>query len=319
MRNLVLIILAVSLNTTLFSANTDLQNKYLQAKQYQERNKFEPILEELATTYVDSMYGQLALLELAKLNLLDRNYESAISFLKKIHLPQISEKQFWLAKAYLKNEQFQLAIISAQIYIADGANSGNIEEAYFIMAEAFQKQQNYRQALKTLEELKNSQHINNNIPLLHYKMGICCELLADYNSALIYYKKLKQEFPYHQYSYLAEEQVYKLKSDKKINVDLTNFSSYRLVDPNHKPVQNTQIESNLYLQAGAFKSKTNAKKIGNKIKSIGYDFSIFTKIKNKNKLYVVVVGPFMNENKMSTARQKLEKNGVNSFVVKNYN
>ncbi len=318
MKILIVIIILIGQLSYVFCDEKDLESVYNKAKEQQKRSKFKPQLQKLADQHPDNKYGQLALLDLAKLSLLERDYQTAISHLKKIHHPLIEDKQLWMAKAYLKNEQFHLAIISAQIYISDAEDQHNLELAYFVMAEAYLQKHDYKKALEILEELRLSEYIADNIPLLYYMMGNCCELLSDFTSALVYYRKLKQEFPYNQYSYLADERIYKLKSDEKVDVDLTTFSSYRLVDPDSKPGNLQQKEEKLYLQVGAFSSKENAEKLGKKVKKIGYKYSIFSKIKNNKKLNVVLVGPFENENKMAEAMKKLEANGISSFMIKRY-
>ncbi|MCF7793398.1 MAG: SPOR domain-containing protein [Candidatus Cloacimonetes bacterium] len=318
MRSGIFIAVCLLFCSQIFCAKSALETKYKKAIDQQDRKKFEPELLDLATSCKDSLYGQFALLDLAKLNLLDRNYAEAVSYLKEIYSPLIEDKQYWLAKAYLKNEQYQLAIISAQIYIADSEDFHKVESAFFLMTEAYLMKGNYKKAYETLEELRVSKYISDNIPLLYFKLGNCQELLSDFTSALVYYKKLKQEFPYHQYSYMAEERIYKLKNEDKIDIDLSAFSSYLLVDPNKKPPDQNQNENKLYLQVGAFSSRQNANKLGSKIKTIGYSYSVFTKIKNSKKLNVVMVGPFPDETKLTSAMKKLEKNGIKSFLVKKY-
>ncbi|MDA3813591.1 MAG: hypothetical protein PF570_04985, partial [Candidatus Cloacimonetes bacterium] len=56
----------------------------------------------------DSLFGQRSLLELAKYNFFKREYENVISILKKIHHNEILDKQYWLAKSYLKTEKYHL-------------------------------------------------------------------------------------------------------------------------------------------------------------------------------------------------------------------
>jgi len=282
------------------------------------QDKYEPLFRKLATDYSDTLYGQKALLEVAKIHLLDRHYPEAIAALEKIYLPEIEDKQFWMAKAYLKNEQYQLAIVSSQIYISDTKNLPNAEVAYFLMAEAYLQKRQYSKAKETLEELHVSKYIHNNIPLLYYKLGNCCELLSDFNGALAFYRKLKQEYPYHQYSYMAEERIYALKNEDKINVDLSTFTSYRPTEKQPESKAATGEDMKIYLQVGAFGSNENAEKMGKKIKNLGYKYSVFTKISNNKKLYIVVAGPFDNEVKLSKALEKLENNGMKSFVVKRY-
>jgi TolA-binding protein len=314
----IILILLILVSINLFCQdNTALKQLFEKAKESNEQSKFIPIYENLSANYLDSYYGQLALLELAKIYVLERKYSNAIKSLKMIHHQDIADKQYWLAKAYLKEDKLQLAVVSAQIFISESDDNDKIENAYFIIAEAYIQQNMYKRAFNTLETLRTSKYINNNIPLLHFKMGNCKEFMGKYDDALMFYKKLKKDFPYHQYSYLAEDRLFELKSDNKINVSLSNINSYR----QNEPKQETEVatgEYKVYLQVGAFSSEERAIKLGKKVKQIGYDFIVFSKIKDNNKLFVVAAGPFEKDKKLKEAMKKLEKNDLKSYVIKRY-
>src|SRR6056297_665587 len=70
-----------------------------------------------------SLYAQKSLLELGKLELLNRNYKNALGYLKKVTNPNLQDKEFWLAKIYFKLENHNNAIISAQNFIADAKDN----------------------------------------------------------------------------------------------------------------------------------------------------------------------------------------------------
>lgn len=312
----IVLILFILLSVNLFSQNdTELKQLFEKAKASNEQSNFMPIYEDLSENYTDSHYGQLALMELAKIYILERKYSNAIKSLKMIHHQDIADKQYWLAKAYLKEDKLQLAIVSAQIFISESDDNDKIENAYFIIAEAYIQQNMYKRAFNTLETLRTSKYINNNIPLLHFKMGNCKEFMGKFEDALICYKKLKKDFPYHQYSYLAEDRLFELKNDDKINVSLSNINSYRQDEPKQETEAATG-EYKVYLQVGAFSSEENAVKLGKKVKQIGYDFIVFPKIKDNNKLFVVAAGPFEKDKKLKEAMKKLEKNDMKPYVIK---
>lgn len=283
-----------------------------------EENDFIGSYELLANEHTDSYYGQLALLELAKINILKRNYEEAVEYLKKIHLAEIRIKQYWLAKAYLKSHKYQLSIISAQIFIAESNDFDKIEIAYFIIAEGYIEQKMFQRAYNTLETLRTSKYIKNNIPLLHFKMGYCKEFLGKYEDALIHYKNLRQNYPYHKYSYIAEDRIYNMRSGNKIDMDVTKINFYRSIEPEEESKAATGRDLKIYVQIGAFGSKENAEKLGKKIARLKYKYIIFPKIKNNNKLYVVAVGPFKKGEKLKNAIKKLEENDFKTYVIKRY-
>ena len=294
------------------------QEKFFQAKNETDIVTMQTLYKNIYEESNDSFYGQYSLLELAKLDFFKREYKNAILLLKKIHDQKILDKQYWLAESYLKLGKYQLSIISSQIFIAESEDNMKIEKAYFLIAEAYIQQKMYKRAFNTLESLRTSKYIKNNIPLLHYKMGICKEKQAKFEQALMFYKKLKQDFPYHQYCYLAEDRIYNLKKDEKVELDLSQINTFRQEEPEEESKAATGEDLKIYLQIGAFGSEDRAEKLGKKVKVIGYEYVVFSKIKNNNKLFIVAAGPFDENDDLKKAIQKLKKNDLDSYVIKRY-
>ncbi|MEA2096320.1 MAG: SPOR domain-containing protein [Candidatus Cloacimonadota bacterium] len=316
-KNIVIIFLLTVFIATSFGKLTQ-EDQYKKAKIEKDGTTMKILFEGVYEEDHDSIFGQLSLLELAKNNFFKRDYKNAVSLLKKIHHPKISNKQYWLAKSYLKMGRYQLSIISSQIFIAESNENVKIENAFFIIAEAYLQQKMYKRAFNTLESLRTSKYINNNIPLLHYKMGVCKEQQGKFEQALMFYKKLKQDFPYHQYCYLAEDRIYKLKKNDKLEIDLSEINTFRKEEPVEETKAATGEDLKIYLQVGAFGSEDNAEKFGKKVRVIGYKYIVFSKIKNNSKLYVVAAGPFDENDNLKKVMQKLKKNDINSYVIKRY-
>ncbi len=294
------------------------EDQFKKAKTETDVSEMKNIYEKTYEEDHDSFFGQRALLELAKFNFFKREYENAILLLKKIHHKEILDKQYWLAKSYLKTEKYQLSIVSSQIFVAESVDNVKIENAYFLIAEAYLEQQMYKRAFNTLESLRTSKYINNNIPLLHYKMGICKEKQGKFEHALMFFKKLKQDFPYHQYCYLAEDRIYNLQKNDKLDIELSEINTFRKEESVEETKAATGQDLKIYLQVGAFGSKENAEKFGKKVKVIGFKYIVFSKIKDNSKLYIVAAGPFDENDDLKKAIQKLKKNDINSYVIKKY-
>ena len=316
-KNIFIICLLTIFIVSIFGKLTQ-EDQFNKAKAEKDVKVMKALYEKAYEEDHDSFFGQKSLLELAKYSFFKRDYENAISFLKKIHNQKISDKQYWLAKSYLKLGKYQLSIISSQIFIAELEDNVKIENVYFLIAEAYLKQKMYKRAFNTLESLRISKYINNNIPLLHYKMGICKEQQGKFEQALMFYKKLKQDFPYHQYCYLAEDRIYNLKKDDKLEIDLTEINTFRKEEPMEESKAATGEDLKIYLQVGAFGSEDSAEKLGKKVKVIGYKYIVFSKIKNNSKLYIVAAGPFDENDNLKKVMQKLKKNDIDSYVIKRY-
>ena len=249
--------------------------------------------------------AQLALFELGKLKFLERDYQAAQDYFKRIYGEDITDKEYWLAKTYLKLEDPTRAIISAQNFICDSDDPTKIESAYFLIAESYLLSHQYKRALNTLETLRNSEYIQNFIPLLFYKLGYCHELLDHTEDAILSYKKLKSDYPYHELSFQAEERLLSMRSKPTQN--------------SPQPILTTAVanhDAQTYLQAGAFGSPKNAHSLGSKITNLGMKYIVFDKMSNGRKLYCVAAGPFENATKLNTALTKLKDNQINTYIIK---
>ena len=292
------------------------EEMFLQAKSKIKEKDFKQTFEYLAENYTDHLYGQLSLLELAKVKLLERNYDDALNHLKKIHHPEIEDKEFWMAKAYLKNNENDNAIVAAQNFIFGSDDHHKIEESYFIIAEAYLNDKIFHRALNTLESLRTSKYINNHIPLLHYKIGFCFEHIGKHENALHSYQKLKMDFPYDQYRYLAEDRIFNLTWENKIEIDLNDLQPMHKTVKKNNETNISRGEYNTYLQVGAFGSEKNAKNFKDTIDNLGLKSIIFSKNKNGKTLFVIAAGPFENSDKLQKAMKTLTANNIDSFVIK---
>jgi len=316
-KNIFIICLLTIIVTSGFCILTQ-EDKFDKAKTEKDGNAMEILYKKIYDEDHDTLIGQLSLMELAKYNFFKREYKDAVSFLKKIHDQEISGKQYWLAKTYFKMGKYQLSIVSNQIFIAESNDNVQSENAFFLIAEAYLQQKMYKRAFNTLESLRTSKYIKNSIPLLHYKMGICKEKQGKFEQALMFYKKLKQDFPYHQYCYLAEDRIYNLKKNDNVEIDLSEINTFRKEETVEESKAATGKDLKIYLQVGAFGSEDSAEKFGKKIKVIGYKYIIFSKIKNNSNLFVVAAGPFDENDDLKKAMQKLKKNYIDSYVIKRY-
>ena len=248
---------------------------------------------------------------MAKIDILKRDYKTALKNLKSISDGKITEKEFWMANAFLKSEEYNKAIIAAQNFIYETEDTDKTENAFLIIAESYLEQKIYSRALSTLETLRTSKYISNHIPLVHYKIGFCNEMMGNYEEALRSYKKLKVDFPYHQYTYAAEDRMLKITGNNSINQN--EILPYK--KPPEKETKKAKGEYDVYLQIGAFGNSANAENLGKRVMALGFNFSIIPKNKNGKKLFIVAVGPFEGE-QFKSAIIKLKENGLESFVLK---
>lgn len=301
------------LQTNLYGNSKQLQmEEFNQIINQTQMNKVAGSLEDFSSRFPDSEYGQRAFLELGKIKLLERDYDGSLDLLKKIHHKKINDKQYWMAKNYLYLLDYENAIVAAQNYIYDSKEFTKIELSYLLISEAYMQKGLYTKALNTLENLRQSQYIINQIPLMLYKIGICKEALKEYQQAANTFRKLKQDYPYNQFSYQAEEHLLDLLSGGKA----TKPESLHTIIPEVAETNTKGMKD--FLQAGAFSSTGNAEKLGEKIKQIGYNYQIYSKVKNGSKLFVVAVGPFEQKSVLDSAKGELKDKGINTYPIKRF-
>jgi cell division protein FtsN len=72
-----------------------------------------------------------------------------------------------------------------------------------------------------------------------------------------------------------------------------------------------------YLQAGAFRSSTDADNMRAKLALLGYEAGVSELISQTGTLYRVRIGPFTQTETMNRMRGKLKENGVDTDVARN--
>ncbi len=79
-----------------------LKDVFEKAQAMIHKQDFVSVYAQLSEKYPDHFYGQKAFLELGKISLLERKYEEAIVFLKKIYNKEITEKNIGWQKLIFK-------------------------------------------------------------------------------------------------------------------------------------------------------------------------------------------------------------------------
>jgi outer membrane protein assembly factor BamD (BamD/ComL family) len=284
------------------------------------------LLETLQSLFSPTRYGQKAMLDLAQYNVLQRDYDKAFSLLSPISDSTLCEKNFYLAEVELKRKNYQSSILSAQEFIKCSTDNNKKEQAYLFIAESYINLNQYVRALNTLQYLRNSKLMQNCTPLCLFKIGFAYEMLENYKQAVTEYKSVISKFPYTQYSMQAEERIRNLKNDDVEFVDnsqdtmvieTTKLDTVKTETPTKTNVS-TAKELKFYLQAGAFGSNKNAKKLAKRIMSKGYPATVFPKILNGKELKVVAAGPFDQRETAVKAKDKLQTDDIKSFIIKRY-
>ena len=258
----------------------------------------------------EHIWGQLAFLELAKINILTENFNKANDYLVKITLPKISEKYFWETQINLAQNNYREAIISAQKFIMKSDDFDKIEIAYFFIAEGYFQQKMFKRALNTLESLRTSEYIKNEIPFLYYNMGNCYEFMGNFSDADNCYKKVKQVAPHSDVCSLADERIFQLQKNNSLKFEEKPEIKFEKIET-LKTKLPIPTDGKIYYQIGAFGVEKNAKNMWKKMKDFKLNSIMFTKTKNGTKLFVVAVGPIENDLKLKEISDQLKQININ--------
>lgn len=154
-----------------------------------------------------------------------------------------------------------------------------------------------------------------------------------FNEAIVAYKKASDNFPDHKNSSIvyykignayqrlgindkAEDYFAKVRSQSPMS-----FES-RMIGKNPPDTAQINIDQNkeasayYYIQAGYFKSKSNADKLNAKLRLKGYDSRVETSLKSGVTFYRVRVGEFRSEQEADTAAARLKKDGYATKVCR---
>ncbi|PID28125.1 MAG: hypothetical protein CSB55_06330 [Candidatus Cloacimonadota bacterium] len=282
------------------------------------------LLETMKNLFSETKYGQKAMLELSRYYILKRDYEKASALLNSINNPDLSEKNFYLSHIRLKRKKYEESVITAQNFIKSSDDATKKEQAYIFIAESYIKLKKFTRALNTLQYLKKSELLKNCAPLCQFKIGFAYEMSGNYKQAATEYKKVISDFSYTKYSFEAEERIRNMKKDNAANTGKAAETEEPETSEtkNEKTVSNAKKDSpkvlKFYLQAGAFGSKRNADKLAKKIMGKGYPAAVFPKILKGKELQVVAAGPFEKKQQAKTAKEKLLKEDIRSFIIKRY-
>ena len=163
-------------------------------------------------------------------------------------------------------------------------------------------------------------------------MGDTYFLAADYENAMMYYKKSVTEFPDSEPLPLA---YYKLA---QAALALKNDSEYQLYRTVLKEKYPSSLESGLieknaeaigaseedigpqeseryFLQLGSFKKSANAKRLASKLQRRDYNAEISTTEKDGKTFYRVRIGGFASEDEAHSVKKRLAKMGYSARIV----
>jgi len=305
-------------------------------------------LENVTVSHTRQFYGQKAMLDLAEYHFIARHYDESLEWLNKITDPNIIEKSFWQARAYLKLNQYEKALSNADLFLKLSTDPYSNELIAYTQIEAYMQTKKFYSAQVVISKLLQGNQTIQNLPYLYYKQGYCYEMSGNSDKAIESYKQIFSTDRYSQYAYMAEERVYAIKrANSRLDVsflyplpkskqevidniapkDSTVTSTVTLPKDKQEvalilpateklPLEVGPKENGFFVQIGRFASEDNARKQIDIIAKEGFVRGRVLKKKEKgSQHYLVVFGPFKENNQALQLREQLKQRAYASFII----
>lgn len=287
------------------------------------------LLDQVYTKYPNTLYGNKARLERAKLYILNRDYTKARDQLQKITSTEIMERYYWLAVCADSFNDNDSVITNAETYLRMEPQGTFAEESSYLIADSYIAKGQYQSALNTLNKIQGT----DDIQYYEYILGYCYQMLKNPVEATKHYRNAIEHNRTGQFAYYTEDRLFELKQTYGARVDLSFLFPYTeleiptepvptddvvVVPEVRNPVPDTPLklpakpDSGKYIQTGCFKVEANASSLAYNIRKFKLPANYYY---DKKKDWVVISGPYPNDKDADNALQELKAARIDGFFV----
>ncbi|MBP7309828.1 MAG: SPOR domain-containing protein [Candidatus Cloacimonetes bacterium] len=300
--------------------------------------------ELVVSKYPQSDYAQAARMELAKLQILDRDWDAAAENLKKVTSNYLLERFYWQGLIYWWQDDFDKAISSVENYLRLAPKGTYCEDAYYLMAECYLAQKKSYSAITALNKLHDLGLPDIDQQYLSYKLGYAHEQSGKVVEAVNFYKQGYFLDKYSQIAYTIEDRLFELRYTSK-NIDIGFLYPYSMLQI--PPAESSAVDSpvipappksattaaspppdleapiklkakpssGFYVQAGRFSQEANANKLVLNIRLLSLPAVYYEDVSGGKKTWVVLSGAYENRTKAEEAKNLLLSQDINCFVA----
>ncbi len=307
---------------------------YINAMLQTSQKDTQQLLRQTMDRYPSTHYGQMSMLETAKLLVFERKYAEAESLLNRINNPDLSERHYWLAYCSQAQDKYEEAALRGKEYLRWQPMGKHAEDTYYLIATMKQNQRKYAEGIQALEELRaipgllrSKQYFHHLLGRLHHQSGNWSKAYENYKEGFLLNKGS-------QLAYELEDLLFELKEARGSSIDLSFMYPYTkldlpelqelpappelpAIDLSQEPLraQNRPKGSN-YIQAGRFGSEENAKSRANAMRALNLNAYYFEDSANRSIPWVVFCGPYSSSSEAETVRQILTRNSIDCFITR---
>ncbi|MBW6514502.1 MAG: SPOR domain-containing protein [Candidatus Syntrophosphaera sp.] len=303
---------------------------YLSAMLKTRKSESMPLLQQTADRYPNTHYGQLAMLERARIHILEREIAEAKALLQRIRSTEIRERFYWLGVCADALDDHASTISHCDQYLRLDPAGTYIGEAHYLLAGAYQEQGKYQSGITTLRKLEALPGHPRDEQYFYYRLGRLYQLAGNNREAMLQYKKGFELNRNSQVAFLIEDSLFELKERHGSAIDISFLYPYTAMDiivpaedapPITTPDLTTELKldakpsGGFFVQAGRFSVETRASQLSLDIRAINLGASYFEDKANRSTPWVVVSGPYPSRTEADAVRQALIGKGIECFIT----
>lgn len=301
-----------------------------------------PVFNQNIERYPSTYYGQMSMLELGKILLLEHDLQGCHSILRRITHPDIVDRLYWQAVCSMQLDQHEDCISFADSFIRLSGTNALIEKAFYLMADSQMTLRRYQNAVSTLNRLKDKPGLPSDEQYFYYQLASAYEKAGNITEAVANYRRSYESNKFTQVAYQIEDKLFALRSTNRSQVDISFLYPYTelnipvpsdsigTANPQNTvslPVVtggttleprrvNVRPNSGYYLQAGRFSVEANALSRANEICTKNLQSLYFPEQQGGRNTWVVMSGPFSSAAEAETARNLLISHNIDCFAVR---